>query len=126
MSKAQFMEENLQPGEIYAGLILGKNGTPDYHLFLRPENPEKTLSWPEAMAWAKSIGYELPTRQDQSLLFANCQPEFENAWYWSSEQYSHYNDCAWLQNFYDCYQSGSHKSNMYRARAVRRVPLCDE
>lgn len=120
------MEENLQPGEIYAGLILGKNGTPDYHLFLRPEKPEKTLSWADAMEWAKSIGYELPTRQDQSLLFANCQSEFENAWYWSSEQHAHDDDYAWLQNFDHGYQSGSRKSYTDRARAVRRVPITSQ
>ena len=36
MSKQQFMAENLQEGEIYAGLILGKDGAADYHLFLQP------------------------------------------------------------------------------------------
>ena len=32
-SLEQFIKQNLRPGEIYAGLILGKNNEPDYHLF---------------------------------------------------------------------------------------------
>ncbi len=123
MSKQQFLAENQLEGETYAGLILGKNSDPDYHLFLRPEKPEKPLSWPAAMEWAKSIGYELPTRQDQSLLFANCQPEFEKAWYWSCEQYAHSDVYACMQDFKYGGQYGNHKSYEYRARAVRRVYL---
>lgn len=126
MNLKQFLAQHLQDGETYAGLVLGENGTTDYHLFLRPEKPETELSWSKAMAWAKSIGYELPTRQDQSLLFANCQPEFEKTWYWSCEQHAHDDDFAWMQGFSYGYQLGNRKSYTNRARAVRRVPLCDE
>lgn len=117
----EFIKSNLQDGEVYAGVILGQNGEKDYHLFLRPEKPEKKLSWDDAMAWAKSIGYELPTRQDQSLLFANCQSEFENTWHWSSEQYAHSDDYAWVQYFYHGSQDYNRKSTTSRARAIRRL-----
>lgn len=126
MNLKQFLAQHLQDGETYAGLVLGQNGEPSYHLFLRPEKPEKTLTWADAMAWAKSIGYELPTRQDQSLLFANCQSEFKKAWYWSCEQSAHNDAYAWVQDLDSGYQSYGHKSDTNRARAVRRVPLCDE
>ena len=118
-SKAQFLADNLQPGEIYAGLILGQNGDPDHHLVLLPG--ETSASWPKAKAWAKEQGGELPTRREQSLLFANCKAEFKADWYWSSEPSG--DSLAWSQTFYRGCQFGTHRSGELRARAVRRLIL---
>ena len=124
MSKQQFLAENQLEGEIYAGLILGKNGVPDYHLFLRPEKPEKTLSWADAMAWAKSIGYELPTRRDARLLTINCYDSFDvDKWYWTSTHDAHDDGYAWMQVFDNCTQYTTRQSDTGSARAVRRVYL---
>jgi hypothetical protein len=60
----------LKLGEHYAGIILGKNGESSYHLILLAES-RKSIRWKDALDWAESINGELPTRREQSLLFAN-------------------------------------------------------
>ena len=78
--------------------------------------------WDAAKAWAATAGGELPTRQEQALLYANLKAEFKPAWYWSSEQHASDSSFAWHQNFYDGYQHSYHESYAGRARAVRRFP----
>jgi hypothetical protein len=80
------VKEGLKEGESYAGLILGKEGAPDYHLILLPGDAAD-VSWPTAREWATSRGGDLPTRRDLALLFANMREQFERAWYWSSEHH---------------------------------------
>ena len=120
MSKQQFLAENIKEGEIYVGLILGKKGQPDHHLILLTAKTEP-LKWTAAQSWATSVGGDLPSRNEQSLLIANCKEEFEPRWYWSNEQNAHNSDYAWLQHFDDGNQSNALKSNEFRARAVRRI-----
>jgi hypothetical protein len=91
------VDHELQPGERYAGLLLGADGTPGQHLVLLPGLPGKDLAWPDAQAWAASVGGELPTRREQSLLFANLKGEFEAACYWSSEPHETNGSYAWLR-----------------------------
>ena len=125
MSKAQFLAENLKTSEIYSGLILGKDGEPDYHLVLLPAIPEKKLNWSDALAWARSVGGDLPTRSEQALLFANSKEHFESAWYWSNTQDARSTDYAWVQIFDDGGQDGFHKSYEGRSRAVRRLLIIE-
>jgi hypothetical protein len=120
MSKKEFLKKNTKPGEIYAGLILGRKGEPDYHLFLLPDTTP-ALDWESAIKWAESVGGELPTRQEQALLFANAKEHFDPNWYWSKEQHEHNGVYAWMQYFDDGSQDYGRKSNEYRARAVRRL-----
>ena len=120
MSKQQFMAENLQEGEIYAGLVLGKDGGADYHLFLRP-GAATGVTWQTAMDWAKKLGHSLPTRAEQALLFANLKHEFEPRYYWSSEQAGP--SSAWGQYFGHGGQDYDHRSYEGRARAVRRLEI---
>ncbi|MGV7210462.1 DUF1566 domain-containing protein [Oxalobacteraceae bacterium A2-2] len=122
MSKAQFMSENLRPGELYAGLLLGADGQPDQHIFLLPGAAEK-LTWDQAKEWAAKAGGELPTRREQSLLFANLKSEFQAGWYWSGEQHVAYPAHAWLQYFSLGNQLYDHKSYAGRVRAVRRLAI---
>ena len=120
MSKQQFMAENLQDGEIYAGLILGKDGAADYHLFLQP-GAATGVKWQAAMDWAKKLGHSLPTRAEQALLFANLKHEFEPRYYWSSEQAGPSD--AWGQGFSHGNQFDYTRSYEGRARAVRRFEI---
>ena len=120
MSKQQFMAENLQEGEIYAGLILGKDGTADYHLFLQP-GEAVDVTWQGAVDWAKKLGHALPTRAEQALLFANLKDQFKSDWYWSGEQAGP--SYAWGQVFFNGGQDTSLRSYEGRARAVRRLPI---
>ncbi len=111
----------LAPGEHYAGLIISRDGEPSHHLILLPGDA-KGLNWTDAKAWATGQGGELPTRREQSLLFANLKDEFERAWYWSCEAYEQDTASAWCQNFSTGSQVSLHKSlNHCRARAVRRL-----
>ena len=108
----------LNEGEIYAGILLNESGAPQHHLILLPGD-NNGASWQTQIDWAKSIGGELPTRAEQSLLFANCKPHVQQDWYWSSEGYSA--GGAWCQHFGNGYQNGSLKNGVLRARAVRRL-----
>ena len=114
------MAENLQEGEIYAGLILGKDGAADYHLFLQP-GEATGVKWQAAMDWAKKLGHSLPTRAEQALLFANLKHEFEPRYYWSSEPAGPSD--AWGQDFNDGRQDLNGRSYEGRARAVRRLEI---
>ena len=122
MSKALFMELHCKDGEVYAGLMLGLNGEPDYHLFILPGDADPA-PWKKQMDWAKSIGGELPTRREQRVLFANAKAQFNDAWYWSGEQHASYADYAWVQYFLNGNQDFNDESASGRARAVRRLAI---
>jgi hypothetical protein len=111
----------LQPGERYAGAVLDADGKVSHHLVLLAAKPEKDLSWPNAMNWAVSVGGELPTRQEQALLFANCKAQFDARWHWSSEVYEPDASYAWHCYFLNGYQCINRKSYEGCARAVRRA-----
>ena len=121
-AKAQWIKDNLKKGEQYAGIILGKDGAPDHHIILLPGEAEG-VTWTKAKEFAKKAGGELPTRREQSLLFANLKDQFKPAWYWSGEQHASFSDSAWLQYFNDGHQDDNHLSYQGRARAVRRLPI---
>lgn len=112
----------LADGEIYAGLILNDDGTPSHHLVLLPGDHDDDI-WQNAVDWAASIGGELPTRRELSLLFANCKDHFEHDWYWTRERHASDASCAWYQFFSYGFQRSTHILNQCRARAVRRLPI---
>ena len=121
-AKQAFLDEILKDGEAYAGILLGKKGEPDHHLILLPGQATK-VNWADAKKFAADAGGELPTRREQSLLFANLKEEFEEHYYWSGEQHASNSGFAWLQYFYDGYQYDAHNNGNNRARAVRRLKL---
>jgi len=116
----------LNPGEEYAGLVIGKDGEPSHHLVLLPGELEKA-TWESAKEWADKQGGEfaasLPNRREQALLYANLKEHFADAWYWSCEPYASDAGCAWCQYFLSGSQSISHQRLQVRARAVRRLPI---
>ena len=123
MSKEQFLKENQKAGEAYAGLILGQNGEPDYHLFIVPGEAEN-VTWDKAKEWAKKAGGDLPTRREQRVLFANAKEQFQLDWYWSGELTASNSAYAWCQIFYYGLQHGADRlTDRLRARAVRRLPI---
>ena len=113
---------DLVGGELYAGRMLDSEGKPSHDLILLPEQAEG-VSWKSAMAWAEEVGGSLPTRAEQSMLFANLKGQFAQAAYWSSEQFAGDESDAWFQHFGDGFQYYCHKCSELRARAVRRLPL---
>lgn len=109
----------MRQGERYAGLMLEPDGSPSHHLILLPHKPAGELSWQAAVEWAATTGGELPTRREQSLLFANLKGEFEATWYWSSEKHTD-GSYAWFQGFGSGSQNYDPKTSELQARAVRR------
>jgi hypothetical protein len=118
--KAAWLKANLKKAEVYAGILLGQNGAPDHHLILLPGDAEG-LTWTKAKEFAKKAGGELPTRREQSLLFANLKEEFKGTWYWSGEQYASDASYAWYQGFGYGNQCYTHIYRQCRARSVRRL-----
>ena len=118
--KKLWIEQNLKTGESYGGVLLGLDGQPDQHIILLPGEAE-SVTWDAAQKFAKKSGGELPTRREQSLLFANTKGEFQQRWYWSGEQRANGSDYAWVQYFDGGNQDYGLKSRQGRARAVRRL-----
>lgn len=111
---------NLQPGERYAGVTLDGEGRIKHHVILLPNRLEEVLPWQKAMEWAESVGGQLPTRQEQSLLFANCKPHIVADWYWSCEE-SESGSYAWICYFSAQLPARPHESFEGSAVAVRRL-----
>jgi hypothetical protein len=115
-------------GGQFAGLVRGEKGMPDYLLILGPEYAGE-LSWQPANDWAAGLeidghkDFTLPTRPEQSLLFSTVGDQFQREWYWSNSQRAAFPVCAWLQLFGNGNQNVNHKSNLNRARAVRRIKI---
>ena len=112
----------LKPGEHYAGIVLADDGEPAHHLILLPGQAED-VTWEGAKAWATDQGGELPTRQEQALLYANLKAQFKPNWYWSSQAHETESSWAWCQGFLDGSQGSYRKTSELRARAVRRLPI---
>ena len=121
-AKQEFLASILKKGEHYTGIILGKDGEPDYHLILLPGDAEG-VNWEAAKKFAVKAGGELPTRREQALLFANLKEEFQECAYWSSTQHASKPDCAWYQNFEYGDQYNYRKLYNCRARAIRRLVI---
>ena len=121
-AKTAFLASILKAGEQYAGIILGKNGDPDHHLILLPGEAD-SVNWKNAKEFAAKAGGELPTRREQSLLYANLKEGFQERAYWSGEQHAAFAGFAWYQNFYYGTQDYYNKGVSLRARAVRRVVI---
>ena len=117
---------NLAPGEHYAGLVIGKDGEPSYHLVLLPGQADD-ITWEKAMEWASKQGGDsvasLPTRREQALLYANLKEEFEERAYWSCEAHESESGWAWYQYFDRGRQRHHHRYHELRARAVRRLVI---
>ncbi|WP_192985680.1 DUF1566 domain-containing protein [Pseudomonas sp. EggHat1] len=64
---------------------------------------------------------EAPAQTSHEAFQEGAEQAFEDAWYWSSTQYSPYN--AWYQDFAGGSQLSHHKDSELRARAVRRFTV---
>ncbi len=114
------LQTSLKKGEHFAGIVQ-ENGR--WHGVVLLPGELESGKWAEAGAWAKKQGGALPSRREQSLLFANLKDQFQPRWYWSGEQHSEGSAYAWGQLFGYGYQYYGFKDYFLRARAVRRLPL---
>ena len=108
----------LAEGERYIGASVDPEGNLT-HVILLPG--EKKATWKSALKWAASIGGDLPTRLEQSLLYAHAKDAFEPDYYWSNTQHAVDSACAWCQNFGNGRQHYGSTYGKLRARAVRRL-----
>lgn len=109
----------LNAGELWVGVV--SVSAKLHHVILLPGEFEG--DWNASMAWAKERGCDLPSRLEQSLLWASLKDQLKDKWYWSREQHASYPACAGFQSFYGGGQGDGPKGNDYRARAVRRLPI---
>lgn len=110
----------LMEGETYAGLLVGKDGEPSYHLILLPEEA-RDINWSRASEWAKGVDGDLPTLRELALLFANRREHFQRFWYWSNAEHETRPQLVWGQNFASGIQTVYGRPFRGHARAVRRV-----
>jgi len=114
-------------GGIFAGIVSGENGAPDYFLIhATPDHELLDIDWHNSVEAAQApindlIDWSLPNRREARLLEINCRDSFDlDSLYWTSEQNAHDDSYAWMQNFGYGSQNDGHESSKYRARAVRR------
>lgn len=107
----------LAAGERFAGLVLNEDGTLRHYL-IKLAGEVDDIDFEGAREWVASKGGDLPTRQEQALLYANLKAEFSANWYWSSEERE--GGFAWCQTFYVGNQYCNDQSYRLRAVAVRR------
>ncbi len=110
----------LASGEECAGLVLTSEGKPSHYLILLPNEVDE-ITFDQAVAWAKEQGGDLPSREEQALLFANLKKHFQQAYYWSDTEHPTDKGYAFVQYFGRGNQLLSGKYYKFRARAVRRV-----
>lgn len=122
MGTLEHLRQSLNEGEVYAGLIIGKNGAPDHHVVLLPDDAENA-TWSAAREWAASLGGVLPTRRELSLLSANLKEQFQREWYWSSDVSEARSQLVWGQNFSSGIQTMYGRQFHGRARAIRRLAV---
>ena len=109
----------LKSGEQYVGIIISADGSKHEHIILLPGELEDS-NWQDSIKWSKALGGDLPNRCESALLFATMKDQFKSEWHWTNETHAGYTGFAWMQDFDDGSQHYDHKSNKYRARAVRR------
>ena len=112
-------------GEIYGGSIGNLNGDVCHITVVAFNDP---ASHSDQLAWAKSIGCDLPSKLEAAALFAHIKDKFEPDAYWTNETFIDTDDpegtaWAWHQDFYYGYQTNGTKNVSLRAVAVRRLPI---
>ena len=111
----------LAKGETYVGCIGDAAGNLHHVILLPGDNDDATHE--SQLEWAKSIGGDLPTRVEQSMLWAGHRDQFKKDLYWSNETHHDESAWAWCQTFGNGHQHDGYQSHGLRARAVRRLPI---
>ncbi len=109
-------------GATYIGICTASDGSL-YALLKLDDKPAKRLPWTEAMAWAKGLNADHPTRPEAALIFAMLKDKLDSAWHWTNETCSWDASYAWICHFVHGDTYSNHKSYDGAAVAVRRLPL---
>ena len=111
----------LKKGELYVGGTIDAGGKITHTILLPGDKAD--VNWKVALAWAKSVGGDLPNRIEQAMLWAHHAGKFQKRYYWSNEQCADASGYAWGQGFFSGVQSYWHEGRKGMARAVRRVTI---
>ena len=111
----------------YGGIYAGDHD--GHHIICSPFEHDLPfrVDWNQANEYCKSIGMELPSKEELNLLYelykqrSDYFPKRDYHWYWSSTESS--SSLAWGQNFTTGTQSTYSKPYYYYVRAVRRVEI---
>jgi hypothetical protein len=124
---------NYWPGQggILHGIMAGQDGKPDYLLIsAEKKHHHQGTTFAEMQEYPKGLiidghkDFTMPTRKEMRVQWANAKPgQFEDAYYWSCEQYANDSGFAWSQYFGYGDQGTWRKDNSSRGCAVRRVPI---
>ena len=122
LAKQAFLAENLRKGEVYGGIVLGKDGEPDYHLFAQTETIE-SATFDEVKAYVEKVGGEGATRRDLALLRVNAPEPFGTKVFWSCERRAALSSYAWFQFFDNGGQGYYDEYGKLCGVAVRRLEI---
>jgi len=79
------------------------------------------MNWYDAKIYCKKLGagWRLPTKDELNMLYENKEEigGFASNYYWSSTEVDY--NYAWIQNFFNGYQSNNNKNYYNYVRAVR-------
>ncbi|CAN5859984.1 hypothetical protein BH11PSE13_BH11PSE13_12510 [soil metagenome] len=106
-------------GGSFVGITTQPDGT-HVAVVLLPDKG-KELTWKKAIAWARKLDAQLPTRPVATLLFANVKAQLESGWHWTSDELDASD--AWYCYFGYGDQGNYHKSYAGSAVAVRLIQL---
>ncbi|MFA5941384.1 MAG: hypothetical protein WC809_18685 [Sinimarinibacterium sp.] len=106
------------------GAIDPEDGLANTEAMLAASN--KLAQWARALRIDGCDDWYLPSRLELFHVWLRLRDTEHVArdWYWTSTQHASHPESAWLQLFGLGGQLSSHKDGRYRARAVRRVPIC--
>jgi len=107
-------------GGVFCGVITLPDGK-HYAVVKLDAKAEKRMPWKAAMAWAKKVGGQLPSRAIAALLFSVAKDLFEPNWHWTNEPEG--SSYAWGCDFDDGGQLYDFTSYDGSAVAVRLIPL---
>ena len=85
------------------------------------------VDWFQANEYCKSIGMELPSKEELNLLYElrklapDYFPKREFHGYWSSSECTPKD--AWAQCFFNGYQFEENKASNYHARPIKRIKI---
>lgn len=110
----------LNAGEKYAGILLGKNGEPDCHVILMPRT-RRSVTYDSAAAWATGRNGSLPSTREMALVEANCNIKAGD--YWTPDRDDRFPDHAASYKAPAGYTRLIANSRTSDALAIRRIPL---
>lgn len=112
---------------VHGGIYVGDHS--GHHIIFSPIEYDLPfrVDWNQANEYCKSIGMELPSKEELVLLYelykqrTDYFPKRDYHWYWSSTESS--STHAWGQGFGNGDQDAGNKASNGYVRAVRRVEI---